>query len=132
MTVSDHVVCTPIIRIGRIHMSGSRKKARTPSSHLCSLGEDLTTRGRCAIASQDSLDVVGAVGALANQLASSRTDDQTAAVLEEDNRSQETPLRCMSLPVFCTQAVEPDQGHATGSLCPGVTRTHMGRPTKIR
>ena len=89
-TVSDHVVCTPVFRVGRIHMSGSRKKARTPSSHFCSVAEDLTTRGRCAMASQDSLDVVGAVGALANELASARTDDQTAAVLEEDNRSQET------------------------------------------
>ena len=36
----------------------------------------------------------------------------------------------MSLPVFCTHAVGPDQGHATGSLCPGVTRRTYGQVQK--
>ena len=95
MTVPDHIFCSLVIRTengssGPIHMSGSRENVWTQSAHLCSVPEDLTTGGRCAVASQASLNDVGPVGALPNQLASVRTDDQTAAVLEDDNCSQET------------------------------------------
>ena len=51
MTVPDHVVCALVIRTenrssGRIHMSGSREKVRTPSAHHCSVPVDLTTGRR--------------------------------------------------------------------------------------
>ena len=49
----------------------------TSPAHLCSVDEDLRARGRFAIASGDTFDVVEAVGALANQLGSARTDDHT-------------------------------------------------------